>query len=307
MSKSIYDVSIWQARPTKLAILIPCRETVYSLFTSALVELVKTTTMAGIDVHVVYDQSTILLSQREKLAKEALRMKADYALWLDSDMLFPSTTAMRLMGHNKDIVCGNYMKRSYPLKTVAYEERGDWDSWVPLESQEELQEVEGIGMGCMMIKTEILKKIEAPFFEFEYYDGDWHGEDFYFQNKLRDVGYKIWVDMNLSRQIHHVGQWAFGQSITTNDEKIIERHVKKIKKTEKSTPKQTTPKVTPVVEEKKVEQTPIETPAVDVPEIDNGVAAAIDAILNQETSVDQTPEPTKKVIKRMTRKKKDAE
>lgn len=269
MSKNIYDVSIWQARPTKLAILVPCRESVYSLFTSALVELVKTTTMAGIDVHVVYDQSTILLSQREKLAKEAIRMNADYALWLDSDMLFPSTTAMRLMGHNKDIVCGNYMKRSYPLKTVAYEERGDWESWVPLEPQEELQEVDGIGMGCMMMKTEILKKIEPPFFEFEYYDDDWHGEDFYFQKKLKSAGYKLWVDMNLSRQIYHVGQWAFGHTITANDEKILENHVKRGKeKTIVKQEKTTTKEQSPVVE---------------------------------------TPEPTKKVIKKVTRKKTNAE
>jgi len=246
MSKSIYDVSIWQARPTKLAILVPCRENVYSLFTSALVELVKTTTMAGIDVHVIYDQSTILLSQREKLAKEAIRMNADYALWLDSDMLFPSTTAMRLMGHNVDVVCGNYMKRSIPLQTVAYEERGDWDSWVPLEPDEELKEVEGIGMGCMMMKTEILKKIEPPFFEFEYYDDDWHGEDFYFQKKLREAGHTIWVDMNLSRQIYHVGQWAFGHTINANDEKILKNHIEAEKENEvntKKTVKQTKSKV----------------------------------------------------------------
>lgn len=230
MSKNIYDLSIWKAKPTKLAVLIPCRESVPSLFTASLVELVKTTTMAGIDIHVIYDQSTILLSQREKLAKQALNLKADYALWLDSDMMFPSTTAMRLMGHNKDIVCSNYMKRSVPLQTVAYPERGNWEEWLPLEHDGELQEVEGIGMGCMMMKTEVLKNIEPPFFSFEYKDGEWHGEDFYFQQKLRDAGHKILVDMNLSTQVRHIGQWAFGPSIGVNDEQIVKRHIKKVKK-----------------------------------------------------------------------------
>jgi hypothetical protein len=233
MSKNIYDMSIWKAKPTKLAVLVPCRDTVPSLFTASLVELVKTTTMAGIDIHVIYDQSTILLSQREKLAKQALNLKADYALWLDSDMMFPSTTAMRLMGHNKDIVCSNYMKRSVPLQTVAYPERGNWEDWLPLEHDGELQEVEGIGMGCMMMKTEVLKNIEPPFFAFEYKDGEWHGEDFYFQQKLRDAGHKILVDMNLSTQVRHIGQWAFGPSIGVNDEQIVKRHVKKVKKNAK--------------------------------------------------------------------------
>jgi hypothetical protein len=228
--KNIYDLSIWNTKPTKLAILIPCREYMYSLFVSSLVELVKTTTMAGIDVHVIYDQSTILLSQREKLAKQALAMKSDYALWLDSDMMFPSTTAMRLMGHNKDVVCSNYMKRSSPLQTVAYPEKGDWENWLPLEADQELQEVEGIGMGCVMMKTDVLRNIEPPFFNFEYYDGDWHGEDFYFQQKLRDAGHKILVDMNLSFQVRHVGQWAFGPSIGTNHEQRVKREIKKMKK-----------------------------------------------------------------------------
>lgn len=231
--KNIYDLSAWHTRPTKLAILIPCRESMYSLFTASLVELVKTTTMAGIDVHVLYDQSTILLSQREKLAQQALLLKSDYALWLDSDMLFPSTTAMRLMGHNVDIVCSNYMKRSVPLQTVAYPERGNWENWLPLEGDQELQEVEGVGMGCMMMKTEVLTKINRPYFNFEFKDGEWHGEDFYFQNKLRKAGYKILIDMNLSFQVRHIGQWAFGPSIGVNEEQRIKREVKKMENTKK--------------------------------------------------------------------------
>ncbi len=232
--KSIYDMSIWHTRPTKLAILVPCRETVYSLFSACLVELVKTTTMAGIDVHVIYDQSTILLTQRERLAQQALLMKSDYALWLDSDMMFPNATAMRLMAHNEDVVCANYMKRSVPLQTVAYPERGDWENWLPLEGDQELQEVEGIGMGCMLMKTEVLKNIEPPYFNFEYRDGDWHGEDFYFQQKLRNAGYKILVDMNLSFQVRHIGQWAFGPNIGTNEEQRIKREVTKMKSRKKN-------------------------------------------------------------------------
>jgi hypothetical protein len=223
MRKNIYDVSVWKTRPTKLAILIPCRDTVYSLFTSCLVELTKTCVMAGIDVHVIYDTSSILLNQRENLARQAVTMNSDYMLWLDSDMMFPSTTAMRMMQHNKPIVAANYMKRSIPLNSVAYESRGDWDNWLPLLSNEELVPVEGIGMGCMMIKTEILKEIEHPWFAFEYKDESWHGEDFYFQEKLRNAGHEIFVDMNLSRQIRHVGQWAFGPNLGTNQEQIIKR------------------------------------------------------------------------------------
>jgi hypothetical protein len=229
MSKNIFDTSAWRGHNKKLLIAVPCRDMVHSLFTMSLTELVKTCVLAGLDTHVTYDMSTILLNQRERLADAAIKTKSDYLLWLDSDMMFPSTTALRLIGHDKDVVAANYMKRSVPLTSVAYPTVNDWDNWLPLESQAELEPVEGIGMGCMLIKTDILQHIEKPWFEFEYSEGSWHGEDFYFQRKLREVGYTIYVDMNLSRQVRHIGQWAFGPSIGTNEEQIVKR--KKIKGT----------------------------------------------------------------------------
>lgn len=232
MSLNIFDSTKWGSDRKKIVVLIPCRDTMFSLFAASLVEMVKTTMEAGHDVHVMYDQSTILVSQREKLMMEAVRVRADYALFLDSDMMFPSTTALRMISHDLPVVCCNYMKRAVPLQTVAYKKRGDWDSWIPLEPRDGLEEVEGIGMGCFMVKPSILKDIEKPFFKFEYYNEDWHGEDFYFQKKLRDAGYKILVDMNLSYQIRHIGQWAFGPNIGTNQDKI--KKTQKIKSIDSS-------------------------------------------------------------------------
>ena len=227
--KNMYDLSMWNCQPTKLAILVPARDTVYTAFTSCLLELVKTTSHAGIDVHTIFDTSTILLNQREKLAEAALDINASHMLWLDSDMFFPSTTALRLLSHKIPIVAANYMKRSLPLTTVAYPKRGEWNNWLPLESQEELEPVEGVGMGCMLVKTSVLTEIPKPWFNFEYKDGSWHGEDFYFQTLCRNAGHDVMIDMNLSRQIRHIGQWAFGPNIGTNHEQIVKRHALKVK------------------------------------------------------------------------------
>lgn len=227
MMHNIFSATAWKSHTVKLLILVPARDMVHSLFAMALAELVKTCVLTGIDTHVTYDFNTILLNQRENLAQNAVDINADYMLWLDSDMIFPSTTALRLLNHNKDIVAANYMKRSVPLTTVAYPTLNEWDNWLPLESQEELEVVEGIGMGCMLMKTSILTSLQKPWFEFEWKENSWHGEDFYFQKKLRAAGHQIFVDMNLSRQVRHIGQWAFGPSIGTNEEQIVKR--KKIK------------------------------------------------------------------------------
>jgi hypothetical protein len=119
------------------------------------------------------------------------------------------------------------MKRSVPLTTVAYSTLGDWDSWLPLESQDGLEKVAGVGMGVFMMETAVLLEIPQPWFAFEYDESGWHGEDFYFQRKLQDAGYDIYIDMNLSRQIRHIGQWAFGHTIGTNEEQIVKRHTRK--------------------------------------------------------------------------------
>jgi len=214
MSKSIQNSSIWNSKPTKLAILVPTRDTVHSQFAYCLAQLIKTTSEAGIDTYLFFDSSTILLNQREKLIENAKDMKCDYVLWLDSDMMFPSTTALRLLAHNKDIVACNYMKRSKPLKTVAYTDLTNWDSWLPLEPKDDLIKVEGVGMGCMLMKTEIFNSLQKPYFEFTYKGDtqDWYGEDFMLLTKLRLNGFNVYIDTILSMDIKHLGIYAFGNN-----------------------------------------------------------------------------------------------
>ena len=214
MSKSIQNSSLWDSKPTKLAILVPTRDTVHSQFAYCLAQLIKTTSEAGIDTYLFFDSSTILLNQREKLIENAKDIKCDYVLWLDSDMMFPSTTALRLLAHNKDIVACNYMKRSKPLKTVAYTDLTNWDSWLPLEPKDDLIKVEGVGMGCMLMKTEIFNSLQKPYFEFTYKGDtqDWYGEDFMLLTKLRLNEFNVYIDTILSMDIKHLGIYAFGNN-----------------------------------------------------------------------------------------------
>ena len=211
MRKSVNQSSMWESKPLKLSILVPTRDMVHSHFTFSLINLVKTMTELGIDTYTFFDSSTILLNQRERLIEKAREINSDYVLWLDSDMMFPSTVAVRLLEHNKDIVACNYMRRSLPLKTVAYTDVYDWDSWVPMSPQDELVEVQGIGMGGMLMKTSAFDQLEKPYFEFRYKEDtqDWYGEDFVLLHKLRNNNYKIYVDTILSMDIKHVGTYAF--------------------------------------------------------------------------------------------------
>ena len=218
---SIYTNTIWEGIPTSVSILVPTRDTVYSHFSLSLGNLIKTTTQMGIDAHLFFDASTILINQRESLIGQAIAMKSEWVLWLDSDMMFPTTTLLRLLAHKQDIVACNYMKRSFPFKSVAFTNTNDWESWVPLQSEDELVTVDAIGMGCVLMKTSIFQKLAKPYFEYTYQPKtkDWGGEDFTLFKKLNKLGYQVKVDTNLSNEIYHIGTYAYGKNLEANIQK----------------------------------------------------------------------------------------
>jgi hypothetical protein len=125
--------------------------------------------------------------------------------------MFPSTTAIRLLNHNKDIIACNYMKRTNERKSVAYTDLNDWNSWLPMDIKDELVEVQGVGMGCMLMKMKVFDNLQKPYFEFTYKEDtqDFFGEDFNLQKKLRVENYKIYIDTLLSKDIKHIGTFAF--------------------------------------------------------------------------------------------------
>lgn len=215
MTKSVFASSKWSLKKSKLAVLVPCRDTLHSAFAMCLTELVKLNTMNNLDTHVIMDASTVLLTQRERLALEAQNIGAEYMLWLDSDMTFPATTALRLLAHNEDVVAANYIRRQLPAKGVAYETIGAWEEPLPFEIQDDLVPVEGVGMGCMLVKTSILQEIEQPWFEFKWTpeSNDHLGEDMMFCQKMAAQGYQVKIDTNLSMEMRHLGTWAFGPEL----------------------------------------------------------------------------------------------
>jgi hypothetical protein len=215
MTKSVFAASKWSLKKNKLAVLVPCRDLLHSAFAMCLAEMVKLNAMNGLDTHVIMDASTVLLTQRERLAAEARSVGAEYMLWLDSDMVFPASTALRLLAHKEDVVAANYVRRQLPAKGVAYETIGDWQNPLPFEPQDELVEVEGVGMGCMLVKTSILDDIPQPWFEFGWTpeSNDWLGEDMIFCQKMAQAGNTVKIDTQLSMEMRHLGTWAFGPDL----------------------------------------------------------------------------------------------
>lgn len=213
--KSVFSSTSWDTKKIKLAVCIPVRDVLHSAHALCLTEMMKLNTQRELDTEIFMDASTILLTQRERLATEALNINADYILWLDSDITFPSSVALRLLSHDEPVVACNYIRRQLPAKGVAYEIIGDWENPLSFDIQDELVEVQGVGMGCMLIKTEIFKKLPKPWFEFGWssQSNDHLGEDMLLCQKIAAAGYTVKIDTVLSHELRHLGTWAFGPDL----------------------------------------------------------------------------------------------
>jgi hypothetical protein len=160
------------------------------------------------DVHIV--NGTLIADQRAKLAHMALTAGADYVLYLDSDMRFPSYLLEKLIAHDKDIAACNYATRRLPVKTVAF---SDFATLKCIYSHDRtgLEEVDAIGMGAMLVKTEVFKKLPQPWFNVSYLPsgGMYVGEDIYFCKLAQAHGFKVLVDHDLSKDVKHIGAMEF--------------------------------------------------------------------------------------------------
>lgn len=142
--------------------------------------------------------------QRDYCAKMALKVGAKYLWFIDDDTVPPPNTLKRLiyvLDNNPDImVCGGVYvtKDSLQPQPVVFRGMGLGSFWQWKKG--EVFEVTSMGAGCMLINTEIFKKIEAPYFPWptsDSYDpsvpSSSVSEDVSFCNKVRAAGYRVFA------------------------------------------------------------------------------------------------------------------
>jgi hypothetical protein len=205
-----------------IAICVPARDEVSTGFAHDLAIMSARfygNAPSGTLFNVNFVAGTLIADQRQKLVMMAIKQGADYILFLDSDMRFPSYLLERMLAHDKDIVACNYATRRLPVKTVAFSDFAELKCIYSLDKTG-LEEVDAVGMGAMLIKTEIFKKLPLPWFSISYLpSGNMYiGEDIYFCKLAQANGMKVYVDHDLSKDVRHIGVMEF-----THDHAEIDR------------------------------------------------------------------------------------
>jgi hypothetical protein len=148
-------------------------------------------------------QSAVVDVNRNILAKGVISSGADYSFWLDSDIVLPPETIHSLMRHDKEIVGCAYRNRHHEDRIV-----GETMDRLPIDATG-LRKMAFMGFGCMLIKAEVFKKMEWPWFHqayLQYADGTsaHQTEDVTFCNSALDAGFDIFCDQELSRSLRHI-------------------------------------------------------------------------------------------------------
>jgi hypothetical protein len=200
-----------QARRPIVAVGLPTFDDVKADFALSLAMMVAATR----DVTFAFNHSkaTWVAHARNLIVEGALDLKADYILWLDSDMTFPRETLQRLMDWDRDIVCASYVKKKPPYHIVGkmIAKPGDDLGKQKLVEANGLYEMENFGLGVCLVKTEVFRRMSKPWFHYEYNRGSnvMTGEDILWCAEVRALGYKLWLDAALSMHVGHIGNYIF--------------------------------------------------------------------------------------------------
>ena len=205
-------------------IAMPCYDMVKIPTMISMVKLVKELTVAGLTFELNTMKSPYVAYARNILMSRFLQRDEDYLLFIDSDLEFEPECVLKMLVPEKDIMCTPYRTKTNDPDSVKYTV-GIKDPQNVKILQGGLVEIQNGPAGMMLIKRTVLKKMikDYPDREIKYHpnidtfpkdmriynfwdcnfkDGVWKGEDIFFCDLARQSGFKIYANLD-STLIHH--------------------------------------------------------------------------------------------------------
>jgi GT2 family glycosyltransferase len=184
---------------------------------------------------------------RNKYVEQFLATDCDAIWFLDSDIVPPTNVLDLVTEHfdNWDCAGAPYPVFITPVGGDApkvvytvydHDSKGFHPASIP---QSGTAFVDGLATGCLFIKRHVLEKVGKPYFEFKYSDDVRdivEGEDLGFCRKVRDIGYKFFIDFSMvckhfkTVDLLDVNNYAIemsNQAVLAYDRTVRELHAKR--------------------------------------------------------------------------------
>lgn len=196
----------------KTLIAIPCMETTPYGFDQSLLYMHK-----GDNPTVYFRPNSLVYDSRNIISLTAIEQGFDQVMWLDSDMMFPPDTLLKLQAHGKDMVTGLYVTRRTPVEPVLYAEISEparnADGYLQKKitpymdfPRDSFFPVAGCGFGCVLTSTKLLKEVWDRFGP-AFTPFPWAGEDISFCHRVNLLGHQIYCDSTVS--CGHIGTYIY--------------------------------------------------------------------------------------------------
>lgn len=157
------------------------------------------------DRHIMLCRTASISAARNMLVQAALKGNYTHIFFLDVDVLLkdPVQAIQLLLTRNEPIVSGMYRRKTLEgYQWCIF--NGSPGNYVPVaEWTGNWITVDVVGMGCCLIKTEVFRKVPAPWFVWD--DPNGPSEDFVFCESAKKHGYRIHVFTEV--QAAHLGMF----------------------------------------------------------------------------------------------------
>jgi hypothetical protein len=158
---------------------------------------------------------SVISQAREDIVDGAIRYgNVTHLLFWDDDMGVEQDALNHALGRHQPVVIANYRKKAPPWQFVSkiLDAGGAWHEVKTKKDSTGLEEVSFGGFGFALFAMEVLKAIPKPRFLPRYNEehGRYTTEDVPFFAAVREAGFKVWCDHDLSKKVFHVGDFAFG-------------------------------------------------------------------------------------------------
>jgi len=192
--------------PAKLLLAIPCNWDVVPIdFALSLMSLQHPIPFEALHVRMAH-----LDWMRTYLVSAALDRDFTHIFFSDADMVYPPDTLIKLMSETGyDMISGLACRRTPPHIPIylqqSYKEESDGTKtplrfvydvgWEHVPPDGGVHEVDALGFSGTLVKTDVFRKIEKPWFRFDVQadDGRTVSEDIYFCTLAKEAGFKMAV------------------------------------------------------------------------------------------------------------------
>lgn len=177
---------------------------------------------------VLQSGASLITRARNTLAAAFIASDHSHFLFIDSDIEWEPSSVLRLLRSDKDVICGAYPKKKFPVTyTVNFKEGSENGvRMCPISGAVEIRDAP---TGFLMIRRNAFERLmsahpelhyDGPngltadqdkfvyaFFECLIVDGHYLSEDYGFCHRWKQLGGEIWLDPNI--RLNHHGNYTY--------------------------------------------------------------------------------------------------